>query len=87
MGLPSLFAIRVTATMPSSRHVRQLRRSQHNVADRKDSGLLGFQPLTDLDEAAVGWILSFPGPNFGARLAANGDQIFLGLVSAACRPP
>ena len=58
--------------------VRQLRRSQHDVADGVNARLGGLHPAVGLDEAAIGLDLgSFQADVFGARLAAHGDQDFL----------
>ena len=60
--------------------VRQLRRSEHDVADGVDAGLGGLHPAVGLDEAAIGLDLRFfQADVFGARLAADGDQDFLGF--------
>ncbi len=60
--------------------MRQLRRSEHDVADGVDAGLGGLHPAVGLDESAVGLDLrSFQTDVLGARLAADGDQDSLGF--------
>ena len=58
--------------------VRQLRRSQHDVADGVNAGLGGLHPAIGFDEAAVWLDLGlFQTDVFGARLAADRDQNLL----------
>src|SRR5271165_4608235 len=60
--------------------VRELRRAEHDVADGVDAGLGGLHPGIGLDEFAVGLDLrAFEADVLSARLAAYGDQDFLGF--------
>jgi hypothetical protein len=60
--------------------VRQLRRSEHDVADGIDAGFGGLHPGIHFDEAAVGLDFgAFEADVFGARLAADSDQDFFGV--------
>src|SRR5438105_3018935 len=55
--------------------VRQLRRSEYDIANGINSRLCGLHPLVGLDEAALGLNASFFETNaVGIRLTSNRDQ-------------